>query len=279
VDPWLRHKAVRVQQQLRDGRGGSPLRPIAPATRVDVMTADRAPQTSNSTRYTSDSANPIDRLVRLASPSLLGRQLTVEFIGTFVLVLTIGLATSTKGAGALAPVAIGSALMVMVFAGGHISGAHYNPAVSLAMLLAGKLRPRNAAPYVITQLAAGALAALLVRGFVGPATPSALGADWKILVGEFIFTLALAYVVLNVTAVPATEGNSFYGLAIGFTVATGVFTVGRITGGVFNLAAALAGSITGALTWSHSWIYLLASVLGGAFAAVLYAYLNPLPTE
>jgi aquaporin Z len=243
------------------------------------MTADRAPQTSNSTPCTGDSANLIDRLVRLASPSLLGRQLTVEFLGTFVLVLTIGLATSTKGAGALAPVAIGSALMVMVFAGGHVSGAHYNPAVSIAMLLAGKLRPRNVAPYVITQLAAGALAALLVRGFVGPATPAALGADWKILVGEFIFTLALAYVVLNVTAVPATEGNSFYGLAIGFTVTTGVFTVGRITGGVFNLAAALAGSITGALTWSHSWIYLLASVLGGAFAAILYAYVNPLPTE
>jgi aquaporin Z len=277
VDPWLRRKAVRVQQQLHDGRGGSPLRLIAPATLVDVMTADRASQTSNSTPYRGDLANPVDRLVKLASPSLLGRQLTVEFIGTFVLVLTIGLATSSKGAGALAPVAIGSALMVMVFAGGHISGAHYNPAVSIAMLLAGKLHPRNAAPYVITQLAAGALAALLVRAFVGPATPVVLGADWKILVGEFIFTLVLAYVVLNVTAVPATEGNSFYGLAIGFTVATGVFTVGRITGGVFNLAAALAGSITGALTWSHSWIYLLASVLGGVFAAVLYAYLNPLP--
>jgi aquaporin Z len=100
--------------------------------------------------------DPAHRLVKLVSPSLLGRQLTVEFIGTFVLVLTVGLATSSRGAGNLAPLAIGSALMVMVFAGGHISGAHYNPAVSIAMLLAGKLRPRNAAPYVTTQLAAGA---------------------------------------------------------------------------------------------------------------------------
>ena len=140
---------------------------------------------------------------------MLGRQLTVEFIGTFILVLTVGLSTSSKGAGDLAPLAIGSALMVMVFAGGHISGAHYNPAVSFAALLAGKLRPRQTASYVLTQLAAGALAALLVRAFVGLAPPARLASDWKILVGELIFTLALAYVVLNVTSAEATEGNSF----------------------------------------------------------------------
>jgi aquaporin Z len=227
----------------------------------------------------NNSVDPAHRLVKQVSPSLLGRQLTVEFIGTFILVLTVGLATSSKGAGDLAPLAIGSALMVMVFAGGHISGAHYNPAVSIAMLRAGKLPPRNAAPYVITQLSAGALAALLVRALVGRATPAPLGSDWKILVGELIFTLALAYVVLNVTVPQATEGNSFYGLAIGFTVVTGAFAVGGITGGVFNLAVALGGSITGALTWSRSWIYILASLLGGGTAAILYAYLHPLPTE
>lgn len=98
--------------------------------------------------------------------------------------------------------------MVMVFAGGHISGAHYNPAVSFAALLAGKLRPRQTAAYVLTQLVAGALAALLVRGLVGPAAPAVLGSDWKILIGELIFTLALVYVVLNVTAAEATEGNT-----------------------------------------------------------------------
>ena len=87
---------------------------------------------------------------------------------------------------------------------------------------------------------------------MGPATPAVLGSDWKILVGELIFTLALAYVVLNVTSAPDTEGNSFYGLAIGFTVATGIFAVGKTTGGVFNLAVALGGGVTGALTWSHS---------------------------
>jgi aquaporin Z len=243
------------------------------------MLTDRRSQIDNSVHPANGSADPAHRLVRLISPSLLGRQLTVEFIGTFVLVLTVGLATSGKGAGDLAPIAIGSALMVMVFAGGHISGAHYNPAVSIAMLLAGKLRPRSAAPYVITQLAAGALAALLVRALVGPATPALLGSDWKILVGESIFTLALAYVVLNVTVPEATEGNSFFGLAIGFTVTTGAFAVGGITGGAFNLAVALGASVTGALSWSHAWIYVLASLLGGATAAILYAYLHPLPAD
>jgi aquaporin Z len=243
-----------------------------------VLTARRS-QINNSVHPASSLVDPAHRLVKLVSPSLLGRQLTVEFIGTFVLVLTVGLTTSSKGAGALAPVAIGSALMVMVFAGGHISGAHYNPAVSIAMLLAGKLSPRSAAPYVVTQLAAGAVAALLVRGLVGGATPTLLGSNWKILVGEFVFTLALAYVVLNVTAAEATEGNSFYGLAIGFTVTTGAFAVGGITGGVFNLAVALGGSITGALRWSNSWIYIIASLLGGATAAILYAYLHPLPAD
>ena len=134
---------------------------------------------------------------------MLGRQLTVEFIGTFILVLTVGLSTSSKGAGDLASLAIGSALMVMVFAGGHISGAHYNAAVSFAALLAGKLCRRQTASYVLTQVAAGALAALLVRAFVEPATPAVPGSDWKILVGELIFALALFVYLLA----PHAEGD------------------------------------------------------------------------
>lgn len=232
------------------------------------MLVERISRAKNATR-------PSHRVLQLIAGSTLARQVTVEFIGTFILVLTVGLSTSSKGAGELAPLAIGSALMVMVFAGGHISGAHYNPAVSLAALLTGKVRRYQAASYALTQLAAGTLAALLVRAFVGPATPAVLGSDWKILVGELIFTLALAYVVLNVTSTEATKGNSFYGLAIGFTVATGIFAVGRTTGGVFNLAVALGGGVTGALTWRHWWMYVLASLFGGASAAALFAFIHP----
>ena len=81
------------------------------------------------------------------------RKLSVEFIGTFFLVFTVGLAV--RSAGTLAPLAIGVTLMVMVFAGGHISGGHYNPAVSTAVALRGKLSPREWVGYVITQLIAG----------------------------------------------------------------------------------------------------------------------------
>src|SRR5271154_4179407 len=140
------------------------------------MLTDRRSHINSSVHSANSSVDPAHSLVKLVSPSLLGRQLTVEFVGTFVLVLTVGLSTSSEGAGDLAPLAIGSALMVMVFAGGHISGAHYNPAVSFAALLTGKLRLRQTACYVLAQLAAGALAALLVRAYAGPATPARLGA-------------------------------------------------------------------------------------------------------
>jgi aquaporin Z len=251
--------------------GGVPALP----PRLTDHPAPSTPMLADRIAHSNITLDPATRLARRLPASPLARQLTVEFLGTFILVLTIGLATSSKGAGDLAPLAIGSALMVMVFAGGHISGAHYNPAVSIAVLLAGKLRQRQAACYILTQLFAGVIAALVVRAMVGPATRAAVASEWRILIAEFAFTLALAYVVLNVTAATATEGNSFYGLAIGATIATGIFAVGKTSGGLFNLAAALGGGVTGALAWSHWWIYLLACLLGSAAAAVIFAYLHP----
>jgi aquaporin Z len=201
-------------------------------------------------------------------------KLIVEFLGTFVLVLTVGMATSKSGAGILAPLAIGSALMVMVFAGAHVSGAHYNPAVTIAVLARGNAKSKRAVGYITTQLVAGALAGLLVRALDGAAHPAALASDWKIMVVEFLFTFILAYVVLNVATAKATEGNSFYGLAIGFTLATGVFTAGKLSGGAFNPAVALGGSVIGALDWSDLWIYVLANCLGGLIAAVVFQHLQ-----
>src|SRR5438309_3754916 len=98
----------------------------------------------------------------------LGRKLAVEFIGTFFLVFTVAMATNPKtGAGSppgsLAPLAIGAVLMVMVFAGGHISGAHYNPAVSTAVLIRGKIASGEWLGYVVTQLVAAVAAALVAR--------------------------------------------------------------------------------------------------------------------
>jgi aquaporin Z len=210
-----------------------------------------------------------------ARPAL-GPRLVAEFIGTFFLVLTVCTATNpTHGAGALAPLAIGAVLTVMVFAGGHVSGGHYNPAVSTAVLLRGKLDAADWSRYVVAQLIAASLAGLLARALNGAGHIGGGEVTWKILVVEFVFTFALAYVVLNVATAKATEGNSYFGLAIGFTVAAGVFAVGGISGGAFNPAVALGASVLGIFSWSHLWTYVIATLLGGATAARVFSYMQP----
>ena len=202
------------------------------------------------------------------------RKLGVEFIGTFFLVFTVGMAVAT--AGTLAPLAIGAVLMVMVFAGGHVSGGHYNPAVSLAVLLRRKMTPNECVAYIVTQV----LAALVAAGVVGilgytPKSSLAVAGAGKMLIAEFLFTFALAYVVLNVATSRGTEGNSFYGLAIGFTLAAGAFAVGSVSGGAFNPAVAVGATVMGLFSWGHIWIYLLANFAGGAAAAYAFRLTEP----
>jgi len=200
----------------------------------------------------------------------------VEFIGTFFLVLTIGFAVLEPGAGAMAPLAIGSALMVMVYAGGHISGAHYNPAVTLAVWLRGRCPARDVTPYMGAQIIGGLLASVMVlfvkgRSAVPPARPDSIPA----LLVEFLYTFALCYVVLNVATSRNTVGNSFYGLAIGFTVTAGAYSVGAISGGAFNPAVAVGITVMGLSSLGSIWIFLLANFLGGALAAATFTFLNP----
>jgi aquaporin Z len=202
------------------------------------------------------------------------RKLGVEFIGTFFLVFTVGMAVAT--AGTLAPLSIGAVLMVMVFAGGHVSGGHYNPAVSTAVFIRGKLTASEYGAYIVTQAVAGLAAAGVVIALnYNPATPMKVAGDGKMLIVEFLFTFALAYVVLNVATAPDTEGNSFYGLAIGFTVAAGAFAVGSVSGGAFNPAVAIGATVMGIFSWSHIWIYLLAQLAGGAAAAFAFRLTQP----
>jgi aquaporin Z len=205
----------------------------------------------------------------------MARKLVVEFIGTFFLVLTVGMVVLEPGAGSLAPLAIGSALMVMVYAGGHISGGHYNPAVSLAVMMRGKATATEMIGYWVAQVLAAVGAALVVGTFkesalvvatVPPTGPS--------LLAEFLFTFALCYVVLNVATTRGTEGNSYYGLAIGFTVLIGAYAVGGISGGAFNPAVAVGLVSLGIVGVSSLWIYLLANLFGGAVAALLFNALD-----
>jgi aquaporin Z len=191
----------------------------------------------------------------------------VEFIGTFFLVATIGFAV--RGGAELAPLAIGSALMVMIFAGGHISGAHYNPAVTLAVCLRGKCPPSDVVPYWIAQIAAAAAAAGVVLFVLGPGTAPELNVVHSLIV-EFLYTFALCYVVLNVATAKANAGNSFYGLAIGFTVLAGAISVGGISGGAFNPAVAVGITILKLSSFANIWIFLVANFAAAVCAALAF---------
>ena len=199
----------------------------------------------------------------------------VEFIGTFFLVLTIGMTVIVTASHDLAPLAIGAALMVMVYAGGHVSGAHYNPAVTLAVYLRGKCALSDVPGYMLAQVVGAVAAALAVGTLKGSEamskailfSPPVIGSA---LLAEFLFTFALAWVVLNTATARTTEGNSNYGLAIGFTVMTGALAVGPVSGGVFNPAVAVGVTMMGLSAAANIWIYLVADFLGGAAAALAF---------
>ena len=204
------------------------------------------------------------------------RRYAVEFIGTFFLLLTIGCTGIAAAPGAIAPLAIGSVLMVMVYAGGHISGAHYNPAVTLGVFLRGRCSGSDLLPYWGAQLLGAAAAAGIVAvALRGAPVSSFVAPVFGVLVAEFLFTFALVYVVLNVATADATEGNSYFGLAIGFTVLAGAFAVGQVSGAAFNPAVAIGASIVGLLPWSNLWPYIIAELLGGAAAGFVFKALNP----
>ncbi len=199
----------------------------------------------------------------------------VEFIGTFFLVAAIGLTGN--------PLAIGAMLMVMVYFGGHISGAHYNPAVTLAILMRGKIKANEAIIYMVIQIlgaTAGAFFCMIMKGghTFAPAPMAGINI-LKPLIAEMVFTFALASVVLNVATHSKTAGNSFYGLAIGFTVLASAFCVGGISGGAFNPAVGigpiLVDTINGGDSMKNIWIYIVGPFAGAAIAAIVFKVINP----
>ncbi len=202
------------------------------------------------------------------------RNYLMEFIGTMFLVLTIGLAGD--------PIAIGVVLMVMVYMGGHISGAHYNPAVTLAVWMRGKLNASQVPGYVVAQILGAIAAALiyyLIKGSTFSPSPGAGVLPWKATLLELLFTFALCSVVLTVATTKKLEGNYIYGLAIGFTLLTSAMSIGSISGGVLNPAVAIGPMIVKTLMDGNAFgpilIYIIGPLLGGAFAARIYLYLNP----
>lgn len=195
----------------------------------------------------------------------------VEFIGTFFLVLTVGLTACGANATPMAPIAIGIVLAVMIYAGGHVSGAHYNPAVSLAAAIRGALEWKDILPYWIAQLAGGAIAALAVLHFtiVNP-VPEADICICCLMLFEFLFTFALCYVVLHTATSKATEGNSYFGFAIGATVMVGAFASAGICCGAFNPAVALGLLTMTAASAKLMGITALTNLIAGAVAAYVF---------
>ena len=199
-------------------------------------------------------------------------KLITEFIGTFFLTLTICTAAAFGTAGSYAPFAIASTLMVMIYAGGHVSGAHYNPAVTISIYLRGACDKSEVAPYIASQVVAGVMGAMVASnvlmpdGEVGPLvmdTGPAFGA-------ELMFTFALAYVILNVATSESTDGNGYYGAAIAFVVLAGALTVGPISGASFNPAVTASLISAGVMEVADSWVHIVPQLVGGALAALAF---------
>ena len=205
------------------------------------------------------------------------RKCATEFIGAFFLTFAVGVAALTGSV--FVPLAAGATLMVMIYAGGHISGGHYNPAVTMAALVRRRIGITDAVAYWIVQVVGGVAAGALARAVVNPATVKTLSlaghTEAAAAVVEVLLTFALCYVVLNVATSKDQPGNGFFGLAIGFTVVAGAFAVGGISGGVFNPAVALGGATAGLFGWSTIWVYILVELGAGIAAGLAFLALNP----
>ena len=201
----------------------------------------------------------------------------VEGIGTYFLVLIIGLTGN--------PIAIGIGLSILVYMGGHISGAHYNPAVSLAMIIRGEISVGECLKYVLSQCIGAVAAAysIILLGADALAVVSKTDSMTSFFLAEIIFTFLLVFVILNVATNPDTKNNQYYGLAIGLTVAAGAFSVGEISGGVFNPAVSFGPSVLSIIDpdiefaniVSHNFFiyYLGATVIGSVIASLLFNFL------
>jgi aquaporin Z len=200
------------------------------------------------------------------------QKLTTEFIGTFFLSLTICTAAVYGSAGDYAPFGIAATLMVMIYAGGHISGAHYNPAVTVSIYLRGACDKGEVLPYIASQVVASVSAALVVENLLFPdaLSPVAEELGTDAVVAELLFTFALAYVILNVATTESTSGNGYYGAAIALVVLAGAITVGSISLASFNPAVTSALIVSGKLTLADSWMHFVPQFVGAVLATYVY---------
>lgn len=215
------------------------------------------------------------RAARLG-PSL-SQALLCEFLGTMLLVLTIALSARQP----LQFIAVGCFLGAMIYSFDHVSGAHFNPAVTLGAALNRRLTPGMAMLYVIVQTLGGMTGGLLAAAIAGPNTlvpfqPSSVGAGLAV---EGLYTFALVLVMQNAAMEKnGREPNSYFGLAVSFTVLAGAKAVFGISGGCFNPAVGTGLNFASLLSSSGSmqnvWIYWVAPLVGAVLATVVKVYMN-----
>ena len=200
------------------------------------------------------------------------QKLTTEFIGTFFLSLTICTAAVYGSAGEYAPFGIAATLMVMIYAGGHISGAHYNPAVTVSIYLRGACEKDEVLPYIASQVIAAVSAAIVVESLLFPdaVSPEIADLGTDAIVAELLFTFALAYVILNVATTESTSGNGYFGAAIALVVLAGAITVGSISLASFNPAVTSALIVSGKLALADSWMHFVPQFVGAVLATYVY---------
>ena len=212
------------------------------------------------------------QLTNITMTHTMQQKLTTEFIGTFFLSLTICTAAVYGSAGDYAPFGIAATLMVMIYAGGHISGAHYNPAVTVSIYLRGACEKDEVLPYIASQVIAAISAAIVVESLLFPDALSPEMADLgtDAVVAELLFTFALAYVILNVATTESTSGNGYYGAAIALVVLAGAITVGSISLASFNPAVTSALIVSGKLALADSWMHFVPQFVGAIMATYVY---------
>jgi len=202
----------------------------------------------------------------------------VEFIGTFFFLLAIiCISASTRYDAALHPLAIGLILSGIIYASGHISGAHLNPGVSVAMFLRKRLSSKDLPGYILAQFLAAILAAVLgvflfkTGTWLGKSSGT-FGSPLVTFVCEALGTLLLVWVILNVATAKGTKGNSFYGLAIGFTVVGLIYAFdGLAEVAYFNPAVVLKDVLTGNLAWRNAGVLVIANIFGAFLGYGAYA--------
>lgn len=194
-----------------------------------------------------------------------------EFLGTFFLMFAVAFSGD--------PLAIGLTLSVSIYVGGHISGGHFNPAVSLALLLRKQMRPADFFPYVAAQLLGASFGALLYgiitfKTFIIEPHSSFVSSS----IVEVVSMMLLSLVVLSVATAKELQGNYIYGLAIGLTYTAMLYCTREISGGIINPALGvgpwLMSLVIGAKLDSHLVLYLAAPLLGGVLGSIFYSVIN-----